>query len=545
MSLYQSPEFCFSPSYALDFDEKYLDIPTDDHLSLPSPLSSLTSTPESGAMALDFDIDSFTHQSPGMSLLTTITHDMFDGISSLNSFDLDLDLDYTDKERMLIISPVTSDSAAFTSTTCSPISNTTSLSLISPRSSFGESTFTFPTSNSINHINPSVTSSTTSLLPNSETVEALSNHHLQRYLHYKALAAQAEADNRAIEAQIQSDQINSILGSCDSVPDNFSFNLGSFDKDFTSFQQQPLEDYNGGMNGWTQPMNSLSSNYDIVNLHKAQAAVHIQAYDNALQMVKINQQQKESDRFNTFYMPLSASVQPSVSMETANWSTDSAVTASLPTTPVYNPHPVLPLNQPMNTALLHSTIPALTKAEPQVVSSHNRSVSSASDHQTQSTEEDIKPALVDGMPIPNLHGGGRGYVPGKTPDDPKKRHKCGVCGRGFARAFNLKVSLRSSSHFPFILARNVVTHTDDFLQSHAQTHNPTRPKPFACPHSTCKRGFSRLHDLERHRQGIHDDGPLVESKSTSSNQDQKIKNVIPQPKAQTRIQRRAERGVHV
>ena len=28
-------------------------------------------------------------------------------------------------------------------------------------------------------------------------------------------------------------------------------------------------------------------------------------------------------------------------------------------------------------------------------------------------------ATLDGMPMTNLHGGGRGYVPGKTPDDPK------------------------------------------------------------------------------------------------------------------------------
>lgn len=33
-----------------------------------------------------------------------------------------------------------------------------------------------------------------------------------------------------------------------------------------------------------------------------------------------------------------------------------------------------------------------------------------------------------------------------------------------------------------------------------------------CPHAACKRGFSRLHDLERHRQGIHNDGPLVDAK---------------------------------
>lgn len=47
----------------------------------------------------------------------------------------------------------------------------------------------------------------------------------------------------------------------------------------------------------------------------------------------------------------------------------------------------------------------------------------------------------DGKPkVRNPLGGGRGYVPGETPDDPSKKHKCEVCGRGFARLFNLKVS---------------------------------------------------------------------------------------------------------
>jgi hypothetical protein len=59
---------------------------------------------------------------------------------------------------------------------------------------------------------------------------------------------------------------------------------------------------------------------------------------------------------------------------------------------------------------------------------------SASDRSSGSTDSVKKPIL-------NPHGGGRGYIPGKTPDDPKKRHKCDVCGRGFARAFNLKVCL--------------------------------------------------------------------------------------------------------
>ena len=72
------------------------------------------------------------------------------------------------------------------------------------------------------------------------------------------------------------------------------------------------------------------------------------------------------------------------------------------------------------------------------------------------------------------------------------------------------------------------------LKSHIQTHNPVRSKPHQCPHATCKRGFSRLHDLERHRQGIHSDGPLVDAKRHG---------VAPAvARAQNRMQRRAETG---
>jgi hypothetical protein len=57
-----------------------------------------------------------------------------------------------------------------------------------------------------------------------------------------------------------------------------------------------------------------------------------------------------------------------------------------------------------------------------------------------SEREESKPDVFS--EVANASGGGRGYVPGETPDDPTKRHKCDVCGRGFARAFNLKVSNR-------------------------------------------------------------------------------------------------------
>ncbi|KAJ9104567.1 hypothetical protein QFC21_002065 [Naganishia friedmannii] len=115
--------------------------------------------------------------------------------------------------------------------------------------------------------------------------------------------------------------------------------------------------------------------------------------------------------------------------------------------------------------------------------------------------------LPAGM-VRNPHGGGRGYIPGETPVDPKKKHMCGVCGRGFARLYNLK--------------------------SHASTHDPARPRPYDCPHANCTRSFSRLHDLERHRQGIHRDGPLM---------DAKVQGIAPAvARAQTRIAERAANG---
>ncbi|KAI9445070.1 hypothetical protein H4582DRAFT_1805696 [Lactarius indigo] len=72
----------------------------------------------------------------------------------------------------------------------------------------------------------------------------------------------------------------------------------------------------------------------------------------------------------------------------------------------------------------------------------------------------------------------------QTPDaqtntGPNRAHQCPNCNRAFARAFNLK--------------------------THMDTHNPERSKPFICPHSSCKRSFSRKHDLQRHRTAIHRD----------------------------------------
>ncbi|RSH89971.1 hypothetical protein EHS25_001957 [Saitozyma podzolica] len=115
---------------------------------------------------------------------------------------------------------------------------------------------------------------------------------------------------------------------------------------------------------------------------------------------------------------------------------------------------------------------------------------------------------VNGMPNTILHCCGRAHLSGELLGGPKKRHNCHICGRGFARAFNLK--------------------------SHVQTHTRLRPKPHQCPHPTCKRGFSRLHDLERHREGIHSDGPLIEAKR---------QGIAPSiARKQSKMQRRSESG---
>ncbi|KAI0283402.1 hypothetical protein BGY98DRAFT_952249 [Russula aff. rugulosa BPL654] len=71
-----------------------------------------------------------------------------------------------------------------------------------------------------------------------------------------------------------------------------------------------------------------------------------------------------------------------------------------------------------------------------------------------------------------------------------KAHQCPNCSRAFARAFNLK--------------------------THMDTHNPERVKQYVCPHSSCKRPFSRKHDLQRHRTAIHRDQSSTSLYSDSS-----------------------------
>ncbi|KAL0950797.1 hypothetical protein HGRIS_007563 [Hohenbuehelia grisea] len=89
---------------------------------------------------------------------------------------------------------------------------------------------------------------------------------------------------------------------------------------------------------------------------------------------------------------------------------------------------------------------------------------------------------VPAIPLPRSDGSAKG--------DPRRKYRCNVCQRSFARAFNLK--------------------------THMNTHDPNRPKPFVCPHRSCGRSFSRKHDLGRHLISIHRDDSVCSSHHSAS-----------------------------
>ncbi|KAI0050663.1 hypothetical protein FA95DRAFT_1555379 [Auriscalpium vulgare] len=91
----------------------------------------------------------------------------------------------------------------------------------------------------------------------------------------------------------------------------------------------------------------------------------------------------------------------------------------------------------------------------------------------------MSPQLPIVPPVPSVARSQAGSDYNAAGDARGKIHHCPTCNRGFARAYNLK--------------------------THMDTHSSDRVKPYACPHRSCGRSFSRKHDLQRHRAAIHRD----------------------------------------
>jgi hypothetical protein len=84
-----------------------------------------------------------------------------------------------------------------------------------------------------------------------------------------------------------------------------------------------------------------------------------------------------------------------------------------------------------------------------------------------------------------------------SPTGPGKAHQCPNCNRCKIFLLGQRPLFISVFFLAFARAFNLKTHLD--------THDPERVKQYVCPHSSCKRPFSRKHDLQRHRTAIHRD----------------------------------------
>lgn len=295
----------------------------------------------------------------------------------------------------------------------SPGSSTApSTNIVSPKSALNDFGLVDP-DNELNKQSPS----------NLNTAEALSAHHLQRFLHYQALAEQAEQQARLMGQQLE--MYNFGISMDNNVNNTVAVNQAygytnpadvnkASNTNMLAFQPQPMamqQPVYAPVDMWqsapvmpTQP----------ISFH-AQAQAHMQAHQAAQGSVNMTG--------SNFYMPTQA--------DNAAWSqqsTSSIASASVPTTPA----------APMAVPMAMSTTAPSTVAMSRIASSEGEA---ELDRMSAISEDDVKPQLPTDIPLTNLNGGGRGYVPGQTPDDPKKRHRCAVCGRSFARAFNLKVCI--------------------------------------------------------------------------------------------------------
>jgi len=290
----------------------------------------------------------------------------------------------------------------------SPGSSTSapSTNLVSPKSAHNEFGLV-DTDNELNKESPS----------NLNTAEALRQHHFQRFLHYQALAEQAEEQARQMGKQLGLYDINMPMDNSNNVNNTTTPVYGYANTDMkvvnntVPMQAAPMQHSFAPVGMWQSAPAPVAS---VTNYH-AQAQAHMQAH------------QAAQSTYNMAPAPFFMPVQDNT-LSRQSTSASSSTSASVPTTPAAM------MSVPMATSV---TAPS-TVAMSRIASSEGEY---ELDRASVISEDDIKPQLPSDIPLTNLNGGGRGYVPGETPDDPKKRHRCGVCGRSFARAFNLKVCL--------------------------------------------------------------------------------------------------------
>lgn len=397
--------FSFPQSFSVDTNHQ-------SACSIPSPPSL-----SSGRTSPDFDFESFTHYSPNASSL----------VDEIDSADLHKESSSTPPSTDLV----------------SPRSSIADISQIQPPTQVGEL----------------------------DTAEALSKHHLQRYLHYKTLAARAEADRAiVVHQQIQShspdDEFDALFSACDKssvglMPDGSA--NSTFFKDaavsgdnhnnmlaYQSHMVQPTYYQMGqAVPNWQQSDGFYHPQPSQVALHNAQAQAHLQA-------AEVARFQAEQHRMNmsNFYVPVSAAPRSSYD---APQNAPSFAGQSISNLTSQSPSYSSTTSYPVSNVVMDrtSSMSGLT-----TVAVSRRASEEGEEELAYSSEEDAKPNVVS-IPVANVHGGGRGYVPGQTPDDPKKKHKCQVCGRGFARAFNLKVSkhlLPIRSRFHELTLFSIVSH---------------------------------------------------------------------------------------
>jgi hypothetical protein len=363
---YQLPPPMSFPATPFPF---FLDKP-DPSITFRSPPPSVGCGSDSG---LDFDLDSFTLCSPGSNTL-------FDDLNAL-----------------------------------SPIASTSpdSTILVSPKSSIADVGAFFPVDGA----------------SGADAVEALSNHHLERYLHYKALADQAEVDARA-----QQLELDVLLAAC-SMPDEKTTS-SPYGSNMLAYQTTPSQQYIGGGQMVWEPSFAFQSQQSAAMAH-VQAQAHMQAHDAAMA--------RSQSATMSYYM---STMTPVSTASNAIWSRQSTSTQSSTPSPFLSTPTYSSAAPVMATPLATSTSSLSMVAAPPIAEfspeGENELDDAEKDQASLYSREsprdlDVKPIIAE-TPVPNSHGGGRGYVPGKTPEDPSKRHKCKVCGRGFARAFNLKVS---------------------------------------------------------------------------------------------------------